>query len=222
MRWRMITARVLVVLVAIFAVLSLIAGFVRWQALDTETEVETSAELMIADPEIQEQLATSLVESIYTHVDVASALEERLPEEQKGLAPVVARAMRELSDRAAQRLLERPRAQALWVRSITETHRQLLRLLDDDLTSVQTEGGYLVLNLRPLVVQLGDRDCDFGRVAERLPPDAGRVQVMEADQLETAQDLTQLLKSSGRSSSSCRSRSPRSLSGSQPVGGGRF
>ena len=77
------------------------------------------------------------------------------------------------------------------------THEQLLRLLDDDLTAVQTEGGYLVLNLRPLVVQLGDRVAIFGRVAERLPPDAGRIEVMEADQLETAQDLTQLLRTLG-------------------------
>ena len=36
-RWRMIIARVLVVLAAIFAVLSLIAGFVRWQSLDTDS-----------------------------------------------------------------------------------------------------------------------------------------------------------------------------------------
>ena len=34
---RMIIARVLVVLAAIFAVLSLIAGFVRWQGLDTDS-----------------------------------------------------------------------------------------------------------------------------------------------------------------------------------------
>jgi hypothetical protein len=196
MRWRMITARVLVLLAAIFAVLSLIAGFVRWQGLDTDS-VDETAELMIADPEIRDQMATTLVESIYANVDVAAALEERLPEAQQGFAPVVAGAMRELSDRAAQRLLERPRAQALWVRSIAVTHEQLLRLLDDDLTAVQTEGGYLVLNLRPLVVQLGDRVAIFGRVAERLPPDAGRIQVMEADQLETAQDLTQLLRTLG-------------------------
>ena len=90
----MLTARILVVLAAIFAVLSLIAGFVRWQGLDTDS-VEETAELMIADAEIRDQMATTLVESIYANVDVAAALEERLPEAQQGFAPVVAGALEE-------------------------------------------------------------------------------------------------------------------------------
>ena len=94
-------------------------------------------------------------------------------------------------------MLERPRPQALWVQSISRTHEQLLRLLDDDLTAVQTEDGYLVLNLRPLVIQLGDEVAVAGRLAERLPESSGGIRLMEADQLETAQDLTQLLKSLG-------------------------
>jgi hypothetical protein len=55
----------------------------------------------------------------------------------------------------------------------------------------------VVLDLQPLVIQLGERVAVVGDVAERLGPDAGRVEVMEARQLETAQDLTQLLKTLG-------------------------
>ena len=51
-----------------------------------------------------------------------------------------------------------------------------------------------MLDLQPLVIQLGERVAIVGNVAERLGPDAGRVEIMEADQLETAQDLTQILK----------------------------
>ena len=189
----MLAARILVVLVALLAVVSLLAGFVRWQALDTDT-VEETAELMITDADIQTQIAASLVEQLYANVDVAAALEERLPSDQRALAPVLAGALRELSDRAAQELLERPRAQELWVRSIATTHEQLLRLLDDDLTAVQTEGGFLVLDLRPLVIQLGNQVAVVGRLAEQLPADSGRIELMEADQLETAQDAAQLLK----------------------------
>ena len=128
----MLAARILVVLTTIFAVLALLAGFVRWQALDNDT-VEETAELLIADPEIRDRIAASLVEQLYENVDVAAALEERLPEGQQALAPVIAGALRQASDRGAQRLLERPRPQALWVQSISRTHEQLLRLLDDDL-----------------------------------------------------------------------------------------
>ena len=48
------------------------------------------------------------------------------------------------------------------------------------------------------MVQLGERVAIFGRVAERLPPDTGRIQIMEADQLEAAQDVTELLQILGR------------------------
>ena len=44
------------------------------------------------------------------------------------------------------------------------------------------------------MIQVGERVAVFGAVSERLGPDAGRIEIMEADQLETAQDLTQLFK----------------------------
>jgi hypothetical protein len=194
---RMLLARVLVVLAALFAVVGLLAGYVRYQALDNETFSDTAADL-IEDDEIRDQIALTLVDSLYANVDVAAALEERLPADQKGLAAPIAAVARQLADRAAVRVLERPRAQELWVRSLSTTHEQLLRVLNDDLTNVQTEGGVVVLNLRPLVIQLGDQVAIVGRVAERLPADAGRIEVMDAKQLETAQDVTGLLDTLGR------------------------
>jgi hypothetical protein len=193
----MILARVLVVLASLIAALSLLAGFIRYQALDNETFSDSAAEL-IADETIRDQIALTLVEALYANVDVQAALEERLPADQQGLAGPISAVARELADRAAIRVLERPRAQELWVRSLSTTHEQLLRVLDDDLTNVQTEGGFLVLNLRPLVIQLGDRVAIFGRVAQKLPPDTGRIQIMEANQLETAQDVTDWLQILGR------------------------
>jgi len=193
----MILARVLVVLASLIAALSLLAGFIRYQALDNETFSDSAAEL-IADETIRDQIALTLVEALYTNVDVQTALEERLPADQQGLAGPISAVARELADRAAIRVLERPRAQELWVRSLSTTHEQLLRVLDDDLTNVQTEGGYLVLNLRPLVIQLGDRVAIFGRVAQKLPPDSGLIKIMKADQLETAQDVTNWMQILGR------------------------
>ena len=196
-RTRMILARVLVVLAALIAALSLLAGFIRYQALDNETFSNSAAEL-IADETIRDQVALTLVEALYANVDVQAALEERLPTDQQDLAGPFAAVARELADRAAIRVLERPRAQELWVRSLSTTHEQLLRVLDDDLTHVQTEGGFVVLNLRPLVIQLGERVAIFGRVAQKLPPDTGRIQIMEANQLETAQDVTEWMQILGR------------------------
>jgi uncharacterized membrane protein len=84
--------------------------------------------------------------------------------------------------------------QQLWVESTVRAQRQFERVLDDETTALQTEGGYLVLNLRPLVVQLGDQVAIIGNISRRLPPDAGVIRVMEVDKLETAQEITKLFK----------------------------
>ena len=193
---RITVARILVVLGVLFAVLSLLAGYVRFQGLDTDTVEQTAADL-IADDEIRDQVAASLVEQLYANIDVAAELEQRLPPDQKGLAGPAAAGLREFSDRAAVRMLERPRVQALWVTTVTRAHGQLINVLEDDTGALSTEDGAVVLDLQPLVIQLGERVAVVGNVAERLGPDAGRVEIMEAEELETAQELTQLLKTLG-------------------------
>ena len=69
--------------------IGLLAGFIRYQALDNETFSDTAAEL-IANETVRDQIAVTLVESLYTNVDVAAALEERLPPDQQGLAGPIA------------------------------------------------------------------------------------------------------------------------------------
>jgi hypothetical protein len=189
----MIAARVLVILGGLFVVLSLIAGYIRFQALDNDS-VRNTADQLIADDDVRNQIAATLVDQLYANVDVAAALQQQLPEDQKRLSGLVAAGLREFSDRAAQRLLERPRAQEAWVNTIAFSHQQLLNVLEDDVRGTTTENGAVFLDLRPLIVQLGDRVPLVARIAQQLPNDAGRIKIIEADQLETAQDLTQLMK----------------------------
>jgi hypothetical protein len=189
----MVAAWILVVLALLVTVLALIAGYVRYQALDTPT-VRNSAEEMIADPEIREQIAATLVDELYSNVDVEARLEARLPEQQKALSGVIAGALRGLADNLAVKALDRPRVQAVWVESVERAHTRLVQVLDDDVTAVSTEGGYVVLNLQPLVIQIGEQVAILGRVGASLPEDTGKIRIMRADDLETAQDLTQLFK----------------------------
>ena len=84
--------------------------------------------------------------------------------------------------------------QTVWVEVTTRTQRQLVRLLDDDTTFIQTEGGAVVLDLRPLVIELGDQVAVIGKVAERLPESSGRIAIIEESQLETAQTATKVLR----------------------------
>ena len=190
---RMLLARILVVVGALLAVVALLAAYVRYQALDTNT-VEDTAGQLIADDAIRNQVAAALVDQLFSNVDVEALLNERLPAQQKGLAGPIAGAVRLGAEPAASRLLERPRIQELWVRSVTQAHRALINVLEGDTRALETQGGNVVLNLRPLIIQFGDRIAIVGRIDQRLPPDAGQITILKSDQLETAQDLTQLLK----------------------------
>jgi hypothetical protein len=196
-RARLIASRILVVLATLLAAVSVVAGYVRYQALDTDTVRDTAGEL-IAQDTVREEIAADLVDGLYANVDVAAALQTRLPEDQKQLAGPIAGAVRELSDRAAARLLERPRVQGLWVDSVATAHRELVRLLDDRATAIRTTNGVVVLNLRPLIIQLGDQIAIVGDLAQRLPPDAGQIEIMKSDDLRQAQRATHLLDVLGR------------------------
>ena len=76
----------------------------------------------------------------------------------------------------------------------TGAQRQLVRLLDDKTKFVRTDGGKVVLDLRPIVIELGDQIVGRGKVAERLPPSAGKVTIVGESQLATAQTLTRILR----------------------------
>jgi hypothetical protein len=195
-RGRIITAHVLVVLASLTAVIALLAGFVRYQAFDTPTFKKTAADL-IADDTIRTQVATTLVDQLYSNVDVQGVLEKDLPPGQQRLAGPLSGVLRELANRASVRLLERPRIQALWVEAAAQSQQQLLRLLENRGTVIKTEGGVVVLDLRPLVVQLGNQVAIVNNIAGQLPPNKLQITIIKSDQLKTAQDLTSFLKSIG-------------------------
>ena len=193
-RLLIVVARVLTVLAILLALVGALAFYVEHTALD-EQGFETVSREMIENDEIRTQVAAKSVDTLFENVDVEAAIAERLPPAQQGLAPVLAGLARSGADRAADAALERPRVQTVWVETTTRTQRQLVRLLDDDTTFIQTEGGAVVLDLRPIVIQLGDQVAVIGKVAERLPESAGRIVIIEKSQLETAQTITRILRS---------------------------
>ncbi|HEY7344398.1 MAG TPA: hypothetical protein VH620_02475 [Gaiella sp.] len=192
-RTRIILARVLVVIGVILVVVSLLSNWVKREALDRSTFRSTSQEL-IAHPAIQDQLAQTMVEQLYANVDVSAQLEEKLPSNLQALSGPIAGLSRELIDRAAIELLQRPRVQSLFVDAASLAQSQTVRVLEGDTTRLQTTGGNVVLDLHPLVQRLGDRFGVLANASGQLPPDAGRIVLLESDQLDTAQSLTQLLK----------------------------
>jgi hypothetical protein len=187
-----VVVRVLTVLAILLALVGMLAYYVAHTALDA-SGFETVSRNMIENDAIREQVANTAVDGLYANVDVEAAIAARLPPAQKGLAPVLAGLSRSGADRAAVTALERPRVQNVWVATTTATQRQLVRLLDDK-TKFETEGGKVVLDLRPIIIQIGDQVAVIGRVAEKLPDSAGKITIVEASQLETAQTITRILR----------------------------
>jgi hypothetical protein len=190
---RLIGTRALTVLAILLALVGMVAFYVEHTVLD-EDGFETVSREMIENDEIRTQVAAATVDRLFANVDLEPAIAERLPPAQQGLAPVLAGLARSGADRAAQAALERPRVQTLWVETTTGTQRQLVRLLDDKTKFIQAEGGTVVLDLRPLMLEVGNEVVVIGRLAQRLPESSGRIAIIEESQLETAQTLTKILR----------------------------
>ena len=184
-------------LITLASVLALLAIFALWanrQLLDTDNWTETSSELLEHD-EIRGQLAVFLIDELYTNVDVPAELAEALPPRLQPLAGPAAGALQDLGVRAVDTLLERPRAQALWEQANRRAHTRLLQVVEDGGGDVvSTEGGNVTLDLKSLLEQTSERFGVGGRLADRLPEDAGAITLLKSDELELAQDGVRFLK----------------------------
>ena len=81
----------LVVLATVIGLVSALNIWVKRQALSTDNWTNSSSQLL-ENQKIRSALSVYLVNQIYENVDVAQALEERLPPRAKGLAQPLAAA----------------------------------------------------------------------------------------------------------------------------------
>jgi hypothetical protein len=184
----------LIVLAAVVTLVSSMTVWVKRQALDTESWTNASSRLL-EDEQVRHALSVYVVDELYANGDVAGRLEERLPPDLSGLAGPLAGALREPAVTAVDRLLERPRVQALWEQVNRVAHQQLLAVLEGNpRPNVSTADGTVVLDLRSFVVDVGTQLGIGDQLGERLPADVGQVTVLESDQLATAQDVVKGIK----------------------------
>src|SRR3954453_15746226 len=117
--------RVLVPILLALASLALFTGalavWINRQALNTENWKTTSSKLL-ADERIQAALGPYLVDQLFTNADVTGAIQQRLPSNLQGLAGPASAGLRQLADRAAPKLLARPRVQGAWVTANAAAH----------------------------------------------------------------------------------------------------
>lgn len=193
-RTRTILAWVLFVVGTLVIFVGSLTVWVKRQALDTESWVDTSTNLLEND-DVRQALSVYIVDQLYANADPEAVLEERLPENLQGLAGPIAGALRQPAVEAVDRFLQRPRVQDLWENVNRIAHQELIAVLEDETRgNITTGSGTVTLNLRTLVVNIGD-ELGFGEQLEsRLPPDAGQIVILQSDQLEAAQTGVKAIK----------------------------
>ncbi|MDQ2673911.1 MAG: hypothetical protein M3Y40_04590, partial [Chloroflexota bacterium] len=184
---------VILIVATLVAAISVIALWVKRQALETTTWVETSTELL-EDKAIQDALADFIVNTIYENVDVQGEIASALPPRAQILAGPVAGGLRQVATRAAQQGLEQEKVQGLWEDANRVTHERLLALIEDEGEYVSTTGGQVSLDVSALVDDVAAGVGIGGDVASKLPAGAAEIEVLHSDELDAAQKGVKLLR----------------------------
>jgi NADH:ubiquinone oxidoreductase subunit 6 (subunit J) len=193
-RRRTILVWVLLVLGTVVVLVGSLTVWVKRQGLDTDSWVNTSSKLL-EDDDVRGALSIYIVDELYANLDPEETLEDQLPENLQGLAGPIAGALRQPAVEGVDRFLQRPRVQDLWERANRAAHEALLRVLNDETRAgISTAGGVVTLDLRTLLVSIGE-ELGFGeRLDSRLPETAGQITILQSDQLEAAQTGVKILK----------------------------
>ncbi|HUC01213.1 MAG TPA: SHOCT domain-containing protein [Solirubrobacterales bacterium] len=192
-RGRRRTVKALIVLGSVLAFLSVFAIWIERQALNTDDWVNTSGRLL-HNAEIRTALSDYLVDQLYENVDIEKELKDILPGDTKDLAGPAAGGLRQVAGQGAEKVLESSTAQSLWEDANRSAHEQLLAVLEDKGEAVSTSEGTVSLNLGSLITNLAGQIGLAKSLAEKLPPDAGQIEILHSDELKTAQNIAVAIK----------------------------
>ena len=192
-RSRRVVPIVLILLATVIGIASVLALWVKRQALETDTWTETSSELL-EDETISDAVGDFLVAALFDNVDVEGEIAAKLPPQAEPLAGPLAGGLRQLATRAAEEALASPKAQAVWEDANRTAHEKLLALLDDEGQFVSATGGVVTLDLSGLVTQLSSDIGLPAGLADKLPAEAASIEIMKSDELDAAQSGVKALR----------------------------
>ena len=184
----------LIVLGTIVMVLSTLNTWVERQLLDTNSWVDASTALL-DDDKVREELSVQLVNALYENVDVGTAIDNRLPEQLQGLGGPLSGVLRDPLIDTTDRLLDTEQVRVVWKEANRIAHTAVLAILEDDVgTNTSTADGKVVIDLGAVVVQIGEEIGLPQAALDAIPDDAGRIEIVDSDELEVAQTAVKLIK----------------------------
>ena len=184
------------IILVVAGLLLLLSSFAVWidrVALNTSVFTDTSSSLLDND-EIRSSVANRAVDELFANVDVQAEVETQLPQDYKGLSGAATAGLRQASYQIVDRALQQPVFQDLFRVALEESHTTLVQVLEGGGDRVSTDQGEVTLDLREIIVEAADRIGIGNQVVDRIPADAGQIVVLRSDELDTAQNVFQLLK----------------------------
>jgi hypothetical protein len=187
----------LLVLATILLFVSSLTVWSKRQLLDSNAWAGSSTQLL-ANDEVRGAVAQTLVDRLFERVDVEAQLAARLPGQSKGAAAALVATLESAAARAADRLLQSPKAQTVWKNINKRAHAGVVKVLEgEDLGkngNISTANGAVTLDLRPLIARLAARLGVEDKLKANADPNAGQVVIMKSNQLDAAQSAVKTLK----------------------------
>ncbi len=198
-RWQKIVSVVLLVLGFILVPLSAVAIWTHNQVTNTDRYVDTVSPLA-DNADIQQAVATRVVNALFTNVDVAGEIEDALPKRAKFLGEPVANAMKGYATDVTERILASDQFQTFWDAANRRAHAQLVALLEDDPSkapgAVSIKNGQITLDLGQVINKvkgaLVDRGLTFLQNVE-VPPVSRTITIIDSEGLSSARTYVGIL-----------------------------
>ena len=193
-RGRRTRVGIVTTLIVVATIVGILGSFAVWSArqiLETEQWEETSTKLL-EDDDIRAALGGFLVDSLFESVDVQGEIASALPPRLAPLAGPAAGGIRQLAEQRAPIFLARPKVQELWQTINKAAHERFLKVVEGEAPALSESGGAVYLDLGVVVQQLGAQ-LGIGAAA-KVPTGVAQLDIMDADQLDTAKNAVKLLK----------------------------
>ncbi|HET6753089.1 MAG TPA: hypothetical protein VFH23_03960, partial [Jiangellaceae bacterium] len=195
---RSVAAVVCVVLAGLLMTPAAVAYWGQRTLNDTQRYVDTVGPL-VDSPEVQEAIATTVVDAIEAQVDVEAILDEVFagvitdrPRLQRLVGPL-AGAINGLIDREVRAFVASDAFADIWVRVNTRAQQALVRVLEgDESGAVSLQGDQVVLDVSDVIAQVQQRLVDRGlTIVENVPiPEVDKqIVLLDAPQLEQARTI---------------------------------
>src|SRR4051794_19039331 len=185
---RILAATLLVLGVLLWTAAS-IGGGAQRRARNPDNGVSTSPQLL-ENARTRTALAVAMVDRLYDTSAVEQRLRETLPPRLDRLAAPAAAGLKEVALRNAPRVLGTAAALKSWKAANRQAHGVFVDLVEGRIAA----GGDVTLNVQDLLRQLAVGSGLPAGAADKLPPRVAQFQLLQSDEVATAQDAVSLFR----------------------------